>query len=1182
VKLLRLSIGRLPGIDRPFELEDLGDGLNIICGPNGMGKSRICTTVRALLWHERGIANDALTARADFVHEGTPWQVVRDGSLHRWQRDGFDAPPPSLPGERLDGCYFLGLRDLLDDSDRAGRDLASEIRRQMSGGFDLEAIVQRFKSSVPTRVGSKESKALAAVENEIRRAELEQAEVERRERDLESLEARAAEAERALHRLAHYATAISLQTLRADFAQLKSELSEFPQALANFDGREVERLDKLEEELVQKRGEREAAHAELGDRREAASGTRLDAPIESSSLATWRERADNLAALERQWEAARLHATGAREALVQSRRSLGVYTPTALESGMDTALAIEDDFDLFAFLRDSHQLASETDAVQERLRLLVAREFSEHDARRLELLRRAVGSLRAWLRAPDPAFHEKATRLWPSRNFYILAGVTLTGIGLASQFIPSLVPFALLAVGAGIALVGAGAFSRIRADESDATDWRSISRRQLPEAIEPPRSWSIDSVAERLHELEDELAKHDSNEKRSRDRAVECGQLEESLNGFRQRATDLEVRRSDLAARLGVDRLRPDAELVDLARALDTARAAQVEAHSATTKADELEALVHEALQQISAHLTGLGEASPVDAAAARAGVHSLEERDRVLRSAISDGIREEKNGVRLDREIERKEAERADVFDTADVVLGDRAELGQRLRDLDRYRELKIESAKRVGGIERAESDLEAAGESALAEHGLAQLEQERAAIKRRSDERKDLDREIVEIGIGARNAREGHVLEDAIAKKNIAMCELHDRRDDALTALAGEFLIDRVRHDHETNQMPRVLERARSRFGAFTHHRYELRVSPNDGGSFVAVDTRSDEGLRPDQLSDGTRAQLILAARLAFAEEAEQGAELPLFLDEAMDHSDPERFHAIARSLARMVADEGRQIFYLSNDPTDVERFRAAFEQEKCDRVKTIDLAEVRGQATRIAERAALHVAPLAAVPSPAEVGCDGDPENYGVALGVTPLDPSHDALGQHLYYVLRDDLSLLHELLQARIELAGQCRNLLKGGSGFAKAIVGGSDVGAGLEARIDLLEIFCHAWKEGRGSQVARREIEASNAVSEKYLDAVVEVAADLAGDARQLIATLRDRKDSRLAGYRTRSARDLEEYFVDRGSIDDRPILTESQIVDRAIGTPAANLLTPKVAAELVHQWWTFSLHSNSH
>jgi uncharacterized protein YhaN len=225
VKLLRLSISRLPGIDRPFELNDLGDGLNIIFGPNGMGKSRICTTVRALLWHERGIPNDALTARADFMHDGTPWQVVRDGSLHRWQRDGFDAPPPSLPGERLDGCFFLGLRDLLDDSDRAGQDLASEIRRQMSGGFDLEVIMQRFKSSVPARVGSKESRALAAVENEIRKAELEQAEVERRERELESLEARAAEAERALHRLAHYATAISLQTLRADFAQLKSELS---------------------------------------------------------------------------------------------------------------------------------------------------------------------------------------------------------------------------------------------------------------------------------------------------------------------------------------------------------------------------------------------------------------------------------------------------------------------------------------------------------------------------------------------------------------------------------------------------------------------------------------------------------------------------------------------------------------------------------------------------------------------------------------------------------------------------------------------------------------------------------------------------------------------------------------------------------------------------------------------
>ncbi len=40
----------------------------------------------------------------------------------------------------------------------------------------------------------------------------------------------------------------------------------------------------------------------------------------------------------------------------------------------------------------------------------------------------------------------------------------------------------------------------------------------------------------------------------------------------------------------------------------------------------------------------------------------------------------------------------------------------------------------------------------------------------------------------------------------------------------------------------------------------------------------------------------------------------------------SDPSRFHAIAGSLGRIARDHGRQIFYLTSDPHDVERIRIA----------------------------------------------------------------------------------------------------------------------------------------------------------------------------------------------------------------------------------------------------------------
>ena len=131
--------------------------------------------------------------------------------------------------------------------------------------------------------------------------------------------------------------------------------------------------------------------------------------------------------------------------------------------------------------------------------------------------------------------------------------------------------------------------------------------------------------------------------------------------------------------------------------------------------------------------------------------------------------------------------------------------------------------------------------------------------------------------------------------------------------------------------------------------------------------LDLRSGEDRELDQLSDGTRAQLLLAARIAFAEEVERGTTLPLFLDEALDQSDTARFEAIARSLGRIANDQGRQIFYLTSDPLDRERIRQALDSENCVMAAEIDLGSIRGRGARVTEPTALQVPPRPLVPAP-----------------------------------------------------------------------------------------------------------------------------------------------------------------------------------------------------------------------
>jgi hypothetical protein len=733
----------------------------------------------------------------------------------------------------------------------------------------------------------------------------------------------------------------------------------------------------------------------------------------------------------------------------------------------------------------------------------------------------------------------------------------------------------------------ASIIQRRRQRVGDSAERRSLAEKRFPEAIESPRQWSSEAVDERLHELEDEAARLDASEKRARDRLVERGQLEESLNGLESRGEELVRRRVALSASLGLESLRPDVELVDLAQALIALRESLAAARAAELAANELGQSRDELLASLRASLDALGEGGATDAASSRAALHSLEDRDRRLRGSIIDGLREEKNCDRLLREIERLETSRNEILEAAglghaghadstenadDGPYAARRELALILGDLPRYAELKAKRRDLERRMERAIAELDLAGESALPETSADALAEEQLTLEQAKAGRDELIAQITDVRRDVREARDGHTIEEAIASRNRVLDSLRDRRDEALAARAGQFLIDGVRREHETNQMPRVLERARNRFGLFTHHRYELRVSPHDDGSFVAIDTESGLGLRPEQLSDGTRAQLILAARLAFAEEAEQGADLPIFLDEAMDHSDPERFHAIACSLARMVMNDERQIFYLSNDPTDVDRFRRAFDEVGCQQFETFDLGLIRGRAAQVEGPGPLRVNPLATVPSPGEL----DAPAYGAKIGVAPLDPHADPRSHHLYYVLNQDLSLLHELLVARIETIGQWNNLLSAGSDFAKDVVTGSVAGAQIADRIALLEAFSFAWREGRGRPVGRSELERSQAVSEKYLDAMVEIARESGGDASLVLAILHERKDSRLRGYRLKSTEDLERFFQEEGYVDEAPIRSEQEIVERVLGTPATTALTPRISANLVHEWWTLA------
>ena len=288
----------------------------------------------------------------------------------------------------------------------------------------------------------------------------------------------------------------------------------------------------------------------------------------------------------------------------------------------------------------------------------------------------------------------------------------------------------------------------------------------------------------------------------------------------------------------------------------------------------------------------------------------------------------------------------------------------------------------------------------------------------------------------------------------------------------------------------------------------------------------------------------QLLLATRVAFATGEEHGRPLPLFLDESLTATDPVRFGAVADAVLAL-AEDGRQVFYLTSDPADVARWQQACARLEVDAPRVVDLAEAR-QVEGALDPDDLAVPSAPEVPAP-----DGlDAVEYGRRLGVPRFDPFAGGDSVDLFHLLRDDLPLVYRLrTEGRVDRLGPLRRVLDLDS---TGLLGDGER-ARVEALGEVARAFAEAWREGRGRPVDRAALEASGAVSDAFIDKVSQVAEELGGDADALLAAFAvpgSERDERLKGFRTRYLEQLETFLRDEGYLDDRPRLPEAEVLAR--------------------------------
>lgn len=1117
----RLVIHRAPGFPREgFEVGPFSPGINLVHGPNASGKSTTASALAALLWPPKPLPV-TLWLAAEGELDGASCQLTLEASRYAFVRQGAEGPPPGLPAPEIGSRYLLSLDRLLAAEQEP---LAAELARESAGGLDVRraATVAGFKARAsPARETPAE---LDKLERRIRELEAEHLRLERHEDELARLHRELDQARLAAEEAQRLEAQLSLGAARLAREQAHRVLAELPAWLELAKGDEDARLASLDERLRLAERQIRAAEADLATLHGRLAHLSATGAPDETRLAECEAEVARLAEAEREAGLRRRELAAAEAGWRRAASDLG--EPLDAERLERAARAVP--AELAELVRAEENLTAARALAERAGALLTSRQAADpaHLAMARQLLQR-------WLATPGGG-----SALWGLAVVLLSAGM-LAAVALASSLS---VPWRAATGGAALALLALGGRWL-----TELLERPRLARELERTGLAKPARWTRREAEARLDELghQEAEARLAGLSRRLRD---QLGLDEERLG---QERMDFEQRLAEVASRLG---LAPATSALSLSLLLDRSRAffeagQKVEAERAQLSSLEQQAEVIRL--RLSAVLGAEAASTPARAAAVlqawSAHVREAEETKRQAENLA-------KNLVETLRPAAfRAQNDRRQLFSGFGLEPVEPSRLITGLNQLGSYRE-----ASRA--LLLAERDLERAT-TALGSHLPApeelpsrdELEAEHRRLVQMAQRRQDLEAQIVEINTRLADARGRRDLEQALLLRDGLRSTLAEQRAADFEAVAGWVLTQVVEDQTRNLFQPQVLERARQIFEAITRHRYELRLAFAPQPSFSALDRSTGLLLSLEALSSGTRVQLLIAVRLASIESHERGLALPLFFDEALTTSDPERSEALMAAVCA-IAQTGRQVFVFTAQPEEVAKWQRVIDEASSLEAPVpravLDLAALRrlGESTL---RPLPQALPRALPPPPA----GRNRVRYGELLGVAALDPwNADLGGVHLWHLVADP-EALHHLLLAGFERWGPAQALLERGAAGA-VLPEAESLLAGAQARARALAGALAAWRAGRGRPVDRGTLAASGAVSDTFLDPVAALATRLGGDAARLLVAL---ERGEVKGFRTQKVGELAASLEEQGFLDRRPRASAEEIRLAAISAAREDL-----------------------
>ncbi len=1097
----------------------LGPGVNVVYGPNGQGKTTLARAIHGVLWPET-VEPYRPTYSAAFHFQDDDWRVEVEAGVARYQRDGAPADRLPLPDKSFRDRYEFSLADLLlADGDA----FADVVRRDAAGGVDLDAARDRlgFKAAPTQRL-----KVTAEAEEAARAVRARQHQLDAlraREHELGEITDRVAQAADAaelaeLYRLLQDAADRTAQATAADRV-----VAEFDPALAAVAADTQERYDDLGQSV--RKGE--GRLAEVGERRAQARAALADHGWDAVALpeeAELRARAAEVDAAARALGVAEQARATVAERERRARVELGGHIDAAPTVDV-SALG-----DVAAFAQRAGRVRGRAEEFEGKKLAAKARlnAVRFHDA---DELSRGADLLRRWL-AHTVETERSPTGLSPRAVWGAAAVLAVAAVALGVWLAPG--AFWLLAGAVALAVVAVVLGREVQTAESPAA---AAQQAFAAMPVAEPSAWTVAEVQKRLDEVE--RAALDQKERRLWQDAVD--EIDRALVGLEEDRASLDAEAEQIGGRLGLAVPETPEGLHLLTRGVLAWQEAARDLGVADAARDRARDGLQTALDRFNHVLDGVPVEPATDAALAAGAVATVgreaSERDR-LRAEV--GRLDDAVGVAAEAAAEAETAreaflERLGLEEPAAhavaVLSAARPAYTAAIEEAARAQTLAEEATARARAHARWTAEAAALDAAALA--------QARAQAETRAAHRDEWLEEKAAIQTLVGEARRASALASAHAEHARALDALEAVYDEQADALVGHVLAEAVAEATRDQHLPQVFKRAREVLADITDDRFRLDF---DDGAFRAFDTVRGRGYGLDELSSGTRVQLLLAVRLAFAEQQEVGVRLPLLLDEALANSDDERAGAIVQAVLRLCR-QGRQVFYFTAQAEEVAKWRRLASEHP----------DVDCRFVGLPDASALVAVDLDATPGPGTTrsvpAADGHTmADYADAAGVPPWSGWEALDALHVWYLL-DAPAEVEACLRRGYATWGQLRAAAERG----KPVPVDLDAAAG---RARAVAAWQSAWREGRGRRVDRATLETSGAVTVAFLDEVDALCGDADGDAQALVDCLYEGDVPR---FQARQTERLEAFLLDEGYLSPDDRLTDDEVRRRIAeaGPPGA-------------------------